>query len=74
METEECLVICIDGVLVGGDEEQTKMLFYYDKSMPGNLVKGVVELRIPRSKFIDVVEQLNKKLQPMVKNKDMMFS
>jgi hypothetical protein len=66
MDTEDAIVQAVDGVLVDGDDEEVRMLFYHHKI--GGLdveddtirCKAVAEFRTSRKVFNMIVENFNR--------------
>jgi hypothetical protein len=57
-DTSDIEVKPFDGLLIGGDDEQVKLLFYYTK--PGSSIdcRCVIELRTSRTQFIAMADQI----------------
>ena len=78
MDFDDILVQTVDGLIVGDDEEEIKLLFYYVK--PESCIdengtiegKGVAELRVSRSKFMDIAKEINIKVNEIQKGRDVM--
>ena len=76
MDFDDILVQPVDGLIVGGDEEEIKLLFYYIK--PESCIdedgtiegKGVIELRVSRSKFMDIAKEINMRVKDIQKGTD----
>jgi len=76
MDFDDILVQSVDGLIVGGDEEEIKLLFYYVK--PESCIdedgavegKGVAELRVSRSKFMGIAKEINIKMNEIQKGTD----
>ena len=80
MDFDDILVQSVDGLIIGGDDEEIKILFYYLKPesyIEENCIKeckGVAELRVSLSKFMDIANEINNRLQDIQKeNKQMMM-
>ena len=78
MDFDDILVQSVDGLITSGDEEEIKLLFYYIK--PESCIdedgavegKGVVELRVSRSKFMDIAKEINMRVKDIQKGMDVM--
>ena len=65
LEAEDAIVQVVDGVLIGGDDEEVKMMFYYIKP-GGNALeddriqcRGVAEFRTSKAKFLEIAKYIN---------------
>jgi len=71
LDVDNVLVSPIDGVIIGGDEEEIKLLFFYLKPESYyeeeeiTQCKCVVELRMSCSKFINISRDLNERLKDL---------
>lgn len=67
IDTSEAIVQSIDGVIIQGDDEEVKMMFYYyepdsyDEDSDVIRCKGIVEFRASRSNFLSIVKTINKR-------------
>ena len=69
LDFENVLVQSVDGLIIGGDNEEIKLLFYYLR--PESYInedgvaeaKGVAELRVSSSKFMDIASEINEKIK-----------
>jgi len=69
LDVGNVLVHPVDGVLIGGDEEEIKLLFFYmkpesyydDGGTPQ--CRCVAELRMSCSKFLDIANEINKRIK-----------
>jgi len=58
LDIEDTLVQVVDGIIVGGDNEEVKMLFFYKK--PGiQSCRAVVEFRTSKSRFQEIAREVN---------------
>ena len=79
MDFDDILVQSVDGLIISDDEEEeVKLLFYYikpescmddDGTIEG---KGVAELRVSTSKFMDIAKEINMKVKEIQKGTDVM--
>lgn len=75
MDTEDAIVQAIDGVLVDGDDEEVRMLFYHHKIGGLDLeddtirCKAVAEFRMSRKAFNMIVENFNRRGKVLKKQK-----
>lgn len=58
LDIEDILVQVVDGIIVGGDDEEIKMLFFYRKPIQDQC-KGVVEFRTSKSRFLEISREVN---------------
>lgn len=58
LDIEDTLVQVVDGIIVGGDNEEIKMLFFYKKPIQDQC-KGVVEFRASKSRFQEIAREVN---------------
>ena len=71
LDVDNVLVCPIDGVIIGGDEEEIKLLFFYLKpesyyeDEETTQCRCVVELRMSSSKFINISRDLNERLKDL---------
>jgi len=78
MDFDDILVQSVDGLITSGDEDEIKLLFYYVK--PESYIdedgtiegKGVVELRVSCSKFMDIAKEINMRVKDIQKGTDVM--
>ena len=78
MDFDDILVQSVDGLITGGESEEIKLLFYYIK--PESCIdddgtiegKGVAELRVSRSKFLDIAKEINEKVKDIQRGKNVM--
>ena len=69
LDVDNVLVRPIDGVIIGGDEEEIKLLFFYVKPESyyeddeTTQCRCVVELRVSCSKFLDIANEINKRIK-----------
>jgi hypothetical protein len=72
LDMEEIVVLPIDGVVIEGDEEEVKLLFYYYKPDRNNgeddviRCKCIAEFRASRSHFISIMKSLRNKEQKLI--------
>jgi hypothetical protein len=59
LDIDDTLVQVTDGVIVGGDDEEIKMLFFY-KTPLQDRCKGVVEFRTSKTRFLEITREVNK--------------
>jgi len=59
LDIEDTFVQVVDGIIVGGDDEEVKMLFFYKKPCVQDECKGVVEFRTSRSRFLEISREIN---------------
>ena len=71
LDVDNVLVCPIDGVIIGGDEEEIKLLFFYLKpesyyeDEETTQCRCVVELRMSCSKFINILRDMNERLKDL---------
>jgi len=78
MDFDDILVQSVDGLITSGNEDEIKLLFYYVK--PESCIdedgtvegKGVAELRVSRSKFMDIAKEINMRVKDIQKGTDVM--
>ena len=78
MDFDDILVQSVDGLITSGNEDEIKLLFYYVK--PESCIdedgtvegKGVAELRVSRSKFMDIAKEINMRVKDIQKGQDVM--
>jgi len=78
LDFEDAIVQPVDGLITSGDEDEIKLLFYYIK--PESYIdedgavegKGVAELRVSRSKFMDIAKEINMRVKDIQKGTDVM--
>ena len=65
VDLEKVIVQAIDGVVIGGDDEEVKMLFYHYKPDAVDIddetirCQGIAEFRISRSGFFSIAKNIN---------------
>ena len=65
LDFEDAIVQPIDGVIIQGDEEEIKLLFFYIKPDSNHNEDGiarckcVAEFRVSRSRFMDISRDIN---------------
>ena len=75
LDVDDVLVRPIDGVIIGGDEEEIKLLFYYMKPetfYEDNVTtqcRCVAEFRVSCSKFVDIANEINERIKEIHKEK-----
>ena len=71
LDVDDVLVRPIDGVIIGGDEEEIKLLFFYLKpesyyeDEETTQCRCVVELRMSSSKFLNISRELNERVKDL---------
>jgi len=78
MDFDDILVQSVDGLITGGDSDEIKLLFYYIK--PESYIdedgtiegKGVAELRVSCSKFMDIAKEVDIKVKEIQKGRNVM--
>ena len=76
LDTEEAIVQAVDGVIINGDDDEVKLLFYYIK--PSNngetadIIKGkcVAEFRVSRTKFLEIATDISFCLSELILKKN----
>ena len=76
LDFDDVLVQSVDGLITGGDNEEIKLLFYYLK--PESFIdkngvaeaKGVAELRVSCSRFIDIAKEINEKVRDIKRERE----
>ena len=74
LELDDAPVQIIDGVLIKGDEEEVKMLFYHYKPDGIDLdeekirCKGIAEFRTSRSTFNEIAKNFKTNIETLDKN------
>ena len=69
LDFEDAIVQPVDGVIVQGDNEEIKLLFFYVKPDSNHDKDGiarcecVAEFRVSRSKFMDISRDINVKVK-----------
>ena len=69
LDFEDAIVQPVDGVIVQGDDEGIKLLFFYVKPESNHDEDGiarckcVAEFRVSRSKFMDISRDINVKVK-----------
>ena len=69
LDFEDAIVQPVDGVIVQGDDEEIKLLFFYVKPESNHDEDGVprckcvAEFRVSRSRFIDISRDINIKVK-----------
>jgi len=59
LDMEDTFVQVVDGIIVGGDDEEIKMLFFYKKPGMQDQCRAVVEFRTSKSRFLEVSQEIN---------------
>jgi len=67
LDVENINVSIADGVIIGGDEEEVKMLFYYQKPIQTQC-KGVIEVRTTKTRFREIAHDVNEMIQELKGN------
>ena len=76
LDFEDAAVQSIDGVIVQGDDEEIKLLFFYLKPESNHDEDGiarckcVAEFRVSRSKFMDISRDINIKVTDIEKERE----
>ena len=77
LDTDDAVVYSADGVLINGNSEEIRLLFFYFKPLSNSKgksnklrCKGIVEFRMTPSRFKDVVEQLNEEWKKLSQYKN----
>ena len=76
LDFEDAAVQSIDGVIVQGDDEEIKLLFFYLKLESNHDEDGiarcrcVAEFRVSRSKFMDISRDINIKVTDIEKERE----
>ena len=76
LDFEDAAVQSIDGVIVQGDDEEIKLLFFYLKLESNHDEDGiarcrcVAEFRVSRSKFMDISRDINIKVTVIEKERE----
>ena len=76
LDFEDAAVQSIDGVIVQGDDEEIKLLFFYLKPESNHDEDGiarcrcVAEFRVSRSKFMDISRDINIKVTVIEKERE----
>jgi len=58
LDVDDTYVQVVDGIIVGGDDEEIKMLFFY-KTPLQDKCKGIVEFRTSKSRFVEIYQEIN---------------
>lgn len=59
LDIEDTFVQVVDGIIVGGDDEEVKMLFFYRKPCLQDECRAVVEFRTSKSRFLEISREIN---------------
>ena len=59
LDIEGIFVQVVDGIIVGGDGEEVKMLFFYRKPCVQGECRAVVEFRTSKSRFLEISREIN---------------
>jgi hypothetical protein len=76
LDFEDAIVQPVDGVIVQGDDEEMKLLFFYVKPESNHDEDGiprckcVAEFRVFRSRFIDISRDINIKVTNIEREKE----
>ena len=76
LDFEDAAVQSIDGVIVQGDDEEIKLLFFYLKPESNHDEDGIArcrcvsEFRVSRSKFMDISRDINIKVTDIEKERE----
>jgi len=62
LDMEDTFVQVVDGIIVGGDDEEIKMLFFYKKPGIQDQCRAVVEFRTSKSRFLEISREINEKV------------
>jgi len=76
VDFEDAIVQPVDGIIIQGDDEEIKLLFFYVKlesnhdedSIPR--CKCVAEFRVSRSRFMDISRDINIKVTDIEREKE----
>jgi len=82
LDFEDAIVQPVDGVIIQGDDEEIKLLFFYLKPESNHDEDGiarckcVAEFRVSRSRFMDISRDINVKVTDIerVREKISMFA
>ena len=75
LDVDNVLVRPIDGVIIGGDDEEIKLLFYYTKpetfydDYGTTQCKCVAEFRMSCTKFMDIANEINELVKEIQKKR-----
>ena len=76
LDFEDAIVQPVDGVIVQGDDEEIKPLFFYLKPESNHDEDGiarckcVAEFRVSRSRFMDISRDINIKVKDIEKERE----
>ena len=76
VDFEDAVVQSIDGVIVQGDNEEIKLLFFYLKPESNHDEDGVArckcvaEFRVSRSRFMDILRDIKIKVKDIEKERE----
>ncbi len=76
LDFEDAIVQPIDGVIIQGDEEEIKLLFFYIKPDSNHSEDGVArckcvaEFRVSRSRFMDISRDINVKVKDIERERE----
>ena len=76
VDFEDAVVQPVDGVIVQGDDEEIKLLFFYVKPESNHDEDGiprckcVAEFRVSRSRFMDISRDINVKVTDIEREKE----
>jgi hypothetical protein len=78
LDFEDAIVQPVDGVIIQGDDEEIKLLFFYVKPESNHDEDGVArcrcvaEFRVSRSRFMNISRDINIKVRDIQRGKDVM--
>jgi hypothetical protein len=64
LDTKDTIVQAVDGVIIDGDDEEIKLLFYYIKPAQDEEIAGIIqckcvaEFRVSRSRFLEIASDI----------------
>ena len=76
LDFEDAIVQPVDGVIVQGDDEEIKLLFFYLKPESNHdedvvpRCKCVAEFRVSRSRFMDISRDINIKVNDIERERE----
>jgi hypothetical protein len=76
LDFEDAIVQLVDGVIIQGDDEEIKLLFFYLKPESNHdeddiaRCKCVVEFRMSCSRFLDISRDINAKVKDIERERE----